>query len=38
MSESLFTHMYPKNMLKFKGVTDENERLRQYIQQMEESK
>jgi CheY-like chemotaxis protein len=27
-----------ENMLKLKGVTDENERLRQYIQQMEESK
>ncbi len=27
-----------ENMLKLKDVTDENERLRQYIQQMEESK
>ena len=26
-----------ENMLKLKGVTDENERLRQYIQQVEES-
>ena len=25
-----------ENLLKLKGVTDENERLRQYIQQMEE--
>jgi two-component system alkaline phosphatase synthesis response regulator PhoP len=27
-----------ENMLKLKGVTDENERLRQYIQQMEEDR
>lgn len=27
-----------ENMLKLKGVTDENERLRQYIQQMEEER
>ena len=25
-----------ENLLKLKGITDENERLRQYIQQMEE--
>jgi DNA-binding response OmpR family regulator len=27
-----------ENMLKLKGVTDENERLRQYIQKMEEDR
>jgi PleD family two-component response regulator len=27
-----------ENLLKLKGVTDENERLRQYIQQMEDDR